>query len=78
MLDNLREDAASSFDEDKPKKAAPQYEAPSYEEEKVVAVRPSRFLGMSGMQRFVISVMLFLTVCIIGTMFLLVMGKIGF
>jgi hypothetical protein len=32
---------------------------------------------MTSQQRFVISVMLMLTVCILGTMVLLVFGKIG-
>lgn len=78
MLDNLREDAANSFDEDKPGKAAPQVEAPYTREEVAPAARhPSRLFGMTSLQRFVIAFMLFLTVCIIGSMFLLIMGKIS-
>lgn len=73
MFDNLREDAASnSFEEDaKFQKAAG---TSSYDDEPVVA---SRFLGMTSAQRFVLAVMLLFTVCIIGAMFLLVMGKIA-
>jgi len=71
MYDNLREDAAAS----------------SYEEEAKFQpaagtsigrrARSSRFLGMTAMQRFVIAFMLMLVVCIIGSMALLVMGKIA-
>ena len=35
-----------------------------------------KFLGMTSFQRFVISIMLLMVVCIMGTMFLLVTGKI--
>ena len=37
----------------------------------------SRFLGMTPAQRFVIVFMLFLAVCVIGSLFLFVMGKIA-
>ena len=73
MFDNLREDAASSpyyEEETKFQPAAvvtPTYRAPS-----------RRILGMTGVQRFVISFMFFLAVCVIGAMALLVTGKIGF
>jgi hypothetical protein len=71
MFDNLRDDATSQ---------------PFYEEEEakfqpttdVSGSRPSRFLGMTSIQRFVISVMLFFTVCVIGALCLLVTNKIGF
>ena len=73
MFDNLREEAASS---------------PFYEEEakfqstagagSVGRASSNRFLGMTAMQRFVIAFMLMLTVCIIGAMALLVLGKIAF
>ena len=36
----------------------------------------NNFLGMTAFQRFVISMMLLMVVCILGTMFLLVTGKI--
>jgi len=76
MFDNLREDAASS---------------PFYEEEESAKFQPAagtesffappnsrRILGMTGMQRFVITVMIFMAVCLIGGMALLVTEKIGF
>lgn len=72
MFDNLREEANS----------APFYEGEaqfqSVEESNPAAGRgSSRFLGMSPMQRFIISVILLIMVCAIGAMFLLVTGKFG-
>ena len=73
MFDNLREDAASnSFEEEA--KFQPAAGTASYDDEPATA---SRFLGMTSAQRFVIAFMLMITVCIIGVMFLFVMGKIG-
>jgi hypothetical protein len=77
MFDNLREDAEAS---------------PFYEEEESATLQPTttssepffattgsrRILGMTSVQRFVISLMFFLAVCLIGGMALLVTGKIGF
>ena len=71
MFDNLREQANSS---------------PFYEDEaqfQPAAVTPAaapsrssgRFLGMTASQRFALAVMLMLTVCILGSMALLMMGK---
>ncbi len=72
MFDNLREQANSN---------------PFYEEEaqfqSVEGTTPplghasSHFLGMSPLQRFIISMMLMMMVCLVGAMFLLVTGKIG-
>ena len=73
MFDNLREQAnAAPFYED-------EAQFQSVEEPASVAgIRgPSRFLGMSPVQRFIISMMLMIMVCTIGAMFLLVTGKIG-
>jgi len=70
MFDNLRDDAAAS---------------PLYEEE--AKFQPAagtssssgsgsrRILGMTAAQRFVIVSMLAITVCLLGTMLLLVTGK---
>jgi hypothetical protein len=76
MFDNLREDAAAS---------------PFYEEEEAATLQPvkssepffaatgsRRILGMTGVQRFILSVMMFMAVCLVGGMALLVTGKIGF
>ena len=73
MFDNLREDAASgSFYEEEAKFQSAAGTTPGRRS------RPSRFLGMSALQRFVIAFMLMFAVCIIGTMALLVLGKIAF
>jgi hypothetical protein len=76
MFDNLREDAAAS---------------PFYEEEESATLQPvtnsesffapsgsRRILGMTSIQRFIITVMMFMAVCLVGGMALLVTGKIGF
>ncbi len=72
MFDNLREQAnAAPFYEDEA-----QFQSA---EEPVSATQQvqGRLLGMSPVQRFIISVMLMMMVCTIGAMFLLVTGKIG-
>jgi hypothetical protein len=72
MFDNLREDAASkSFEEEA--KFQPAVSTSTYDEPST----PSRFLGMTSAQRFVIAIILMSAVCIIGAMLLLVMGKIA-
>lgn len=75
MFDNLREQANSS----------PFYEEEAqFQEAAGTAAAPprrssgGRLLGLSGPQRFFITVMLMLTVCIVGTLILLVTGKFGF
>lgn len=73
MLDNLRDDDYSRpfFEDDSP----PEQEA---EPAAMPAPRRSRkFLGMTPFQRFVISVMLMMVVCLLGTLFLLATGRIG-
>jgi len=75
MFDNLREDAASSsyYEEEAKFQPAADTEASVFS-----TTNSKRILGMTGVQRFVISFMLFLAVCVIGAMALLVMDKIGF
>jgi hypothetical protein len=71
MFDNLREQANSTpFYED-------EAQFQSVEGTNPTSPTSSRFLGMSPIQRFVISVMLMIMVCAIGAMFLLVTGKFG-
>jgi len=67
MLDDLRNSAASSYEDESP-----------YEEEEI---RPRRerggsFLGMTPPQRFVIALMLLLMTCVLGTFFLVATEKI--
>ena len=78
MFDNLRDSAESSFYEEEPNDlykepvattaAAPRRRATS---------RSGRFLGMTAQQRFLISVMLLFTVCIVGTLAMLVLEKMS-
>ena len=82
MFDNLREDANSApfdstpFYEDEAKfeqaerrpKAAPRRRAASSN---------GRFLGMTPLQRFVLAILLFVSVCALGSMLLLITGKVA-
>ena len=73
MFDNLREDANSNLYDEEAK-----FQSTVSTESAFGAPSSRRILGMTAVQRFVIVFMLFLAVCIIGTMALLIMGKIGF
>lgn len=77
MFDNLREDAATSqfYEEEESAKIQPAAGSQPFFSQPVSS---RRVLGMTGVQRFVISFMIFMAVCLIGGMALLVMGKIGF
>ena len=71
MFDNLREQANSTpFYED-------EAQFQSVEGTNLASPSSSRFLGMTPMQRFVISVMVMVMVCLVGAMFLVVTGKFG-
>jgi hypothetical protein len=72
MFDNLR-DEAHSFDEEQTKFQR----ASTTTTSGPIARRPSRFLGMTSIQRFVIAVLLMMAVCVLGLMCLFVTGKIG-
>ncbi len=74
MLDNLRNQAAQSeyFQEE---------EVPAFDEPAVVQRRPVRrgldqLTGMNAQQRFLLAFMFLILVCLLGTMFLLVTGKV--
>lgn len=69
MFDNLRDDSSNTFDDQPEAKYQPAAGSGRSGSKK--------FLGMTSMQRFVISVMFMLTVCVLGAMVLLVFGKIG-
>ena len=77
MLDNLRDDAdtSSHFEDD---------EIPDFledEEEKEIKPKSDSFaflkpvLDLTPLQRFIIAVLLFMAVCLIGSMVLLVFGR---
>jgi len=77
MFDDLRQQALSDPEEEKKKQSEP---AP----QKAVAAapkprrKPKVVFGMTGPQRFAVSFMLMLMVCVSGFMFLLITNKIGF
>jgi len=72
MFDNLRDDAESSF-----------YEEDTLPPDEDLFVAPpkrkssGKLLGMTPVQRFIIAVMLMVAVCTLGSMCLLLTGKIG-
>jgi hypothetical protein len=78
MFDDLRQEVNAAHEEEKkPKVAAepaPQVVAAPPKQRK----RSKKILGMTGSQRFAISFMLMLMVCVTGFMFLLITGKMGF
>jgi hypothetical protein len=70
MLDNLRDQAASSpfFQEEEPiGEPVPEGPPPRKTFDQIV--------GMNAQQRFIISLMLLVVVCVLGTMVLLVVGR---
>jgi hypothetical protein len=79
MFDNLRESADSSFYEEEPNDL---YKEPAPSHAAVSAPRRHRsnanFLGMTAQQRFILALMLLLTVCIMGTLAMFVTGSMSF
>ena len=79
MFDNLRESADSSFYEEEPTDL---YREPVPSPNAASAPRRRRsnanFLGMTAQQRFIISFMFMLTVCIIGTLAMFLLQKMSF
>jgi hypothetical protein len=75
MFDNLR-DSSSSFYEEEPNDLYKEPEAKP-------AAAPSRrrkgarFLGLTAQQRFILASMLMLTVCVMGTLAMFVLGKMS-
>lgn len=67
MFDNLRDQAAFEFEEEELSDLLPQ------EKKEVERRRP--FLGMTSQQRFILSVLLFFTVCSMGGLILLITGR---
>ncbi len=75
MFDNLR-DSASSFYEEEPNDL---YKEPEAKPAAKSQRRRSngRLLGMTAQQRFFLSLMLMFTICIMGTLAMLVLGKMS-
>ncbi len=71
MLDDLRNSSAFIEEEESPE-----------QEEKVIYRRPARrhskatFLGMTAQQRFILSLMMFLMVCILGAFALILTNSV--
>lgn len=75
MFDNLREEPTPAFDDDSVD-LFPDEEVPESSPPKVRAPE-SKFLGMTAMQRFIIALMLMIATCTLGTMCLLLTGRIS-
>ena len=65
MLDDLRNSAEASFIE----------EESAMEAQRLVPSKENRFLGMTAAQRFILVFLLLILVVVLGTLFLLVSGK---
>ena len=82
MFDNLRDSADSSFYEEEPNDL---YKEPAPQSSRKTATAATkkrrsnnaRFLGMTAQQRFLVALMLMFTVCIMGTLALLILGKMS-
>ena len=76
MFDNLRDSAESSFYEEEPNDL---YNEPTPKSKKAAPRRRSngKLLGMTAQQRFMISLMLLFTVCLVGTLAMFVLGKMS-
>jgi hypothetical protein len=75
MFDNLR-DSASSFYEEEQNDLYKEAEAtPSARSKRRRS--NARFLGLTAQQRFILSFMLMLTVCVMGTLAMFVLGKMS-
>ncbi|MBE0698200.1 MAG: hypothetical protein IH586_14880 [Anaerolineaceae bacterium] len=69
MLDDLR-NSSSFIDDEPPAEQEPVQRRPARRRQK------ETFLGMTAQQRFIISLMLFLMICVMGTFALVISGSI--
>jgi hypothetical protein len=77
MFDNLRDSAESSFYEEEPNDLYREPVAQPAPRRRARRTSNGRFLGMTAQQRFLLSVMLMFTVCIIGTLAMFVFEKMS-
>lgn len=77
MFDNLRDSAESSFYEEEPNDLYKEPAPTPAPRRRATTMNNGRFLGMTAQQRFLISVMLLFTVCIIGTLAMFVFQKMS-
>jgi len=84
MFDNLRDLSDSSFYEEEQNDL---YKEPAQSATKQIPASAvprrrkrnnARFLGLTAQQRFIVSLMLMFTVCIMGTLAMFVLGKMSF
>ena len=75
MFDNLRDDASPSYFEEEVTVPPDEYAASLSETPQPIT--SGKFLGMTAKQRLIISIMMLVAVCTLGTMCLLLTGRIG-
>ena len=78
MLDNLRDDASSSYfddDDELPDFLDEEEEAPAAKSQGDSLAFLKPVMVLTPVQRLILAALLFMTVCIIGSMFLLVTGR---
>ena len=69
MLDDMRDDAGFVEEEDQPES--------EYKKPQAAPAAQSQFLGMTPEQRLVIAVLILMMVCVLGSFFLLITGKLA-
>ena len=77
MFDNLRDSAESSFYEEEPNDLYREPVAVPAAAPRRRVRRSGKFLGMTAQQRFLLSVMLMFTVCILGVLAMFVFEKMA-
>ena len=76
MFDGLRNDASDTSGFDQPVEFFPDDKPVAQKGKK--AGKPNQFLGLTPMQRFILSLMLMFAVCSLGAMCLLITGRFAF
>jgi len=74
MFDNLRDSASDFYEEEQ---SDLYKEQPAAKQATIRRRKSTRFLGMTAQQRFFLSVMLMLTVCVMGVLAMFVLGKMS-
>ena len=73
MFDNLRDSASEFYEEEPNDLSAATVARPAV----VRRRRSTRFLGLTAQQRFILSVLLMLTVCVVGVLAMFVLGRMS-
>lgn len=77
MFDNLRDSAESSFYEEEPNDPVKEANAKPAVIRSPKRKRSIRILGMNAQQRFIVSLMILFTTCIMGTLAMFLLGKMS-